>query len=113
MPEFFWRFGRLIADAWYMVTGCRINDFEGYMIVVSTILMIISLVGWIIIDLGNEKDRLEAEESNRDNVPPVPRPAAAQARESVRKQDSSIDITARKPAAGSEERKRDSEQEER
>ena len=81
MPEFFWKFGRIIADAWFLVTGCRINDFEGYMIVVSTLLMLVTLVGWIIIDLGNERDRArDAEESNDSRpipMPQQPRPAPA------------------------------------
>ncbi|GAX83774.1 hypothetical protein CEUSTIGMA_g11199.t1 [Chlamydomonas eustigma] len=64
MPEILWRMGRKVANVWQLISGFRINDFEGYMIIVSSTLILISIVVWIIIDIGNERDRAEAEEAN-------------------------------------------------
>jgi hypothetical protein len=83
MPVMFWRMRREVANVWQLVSGYRINDFEGYMIIVSSILILISIVVWIIIDIGNERDRADAEEAN-EQVLLIPR-ARRESKELTRK----------------------------
>jgi hypothetical protein len=57
LPDIFYSMGQAVADLWEHVTGFAIDRFEGLMIIMTTVLMTISLLTWVVIHAGNESDK--------------------------------------------------------
>ncbi|GLI61187.1 hypothetical protein VaNZ11_003479 [Volvox africanus] len=57
LPIFFVNMGQGVADFVRLTTGMEIPYQEGLMLIISTIVMAISIVLWIIIDVGNRADK--------------------------------------------------------
>mmetsp|Transcript_26330 Transcript_26330/g.57444 ORF Transcript_26330/g.57444 Transcript_26330/m.57444 type:complete len:150 (+) Transcript_26330:212-661(+) len=62
MPEWIAATGRFMVGVVKGTTGWDIPVFEGVMLVVSSLVMFLAIIVWIIIDRGNERDK-QAEES--------------------------------------------------
>ncbi|GIL58544.1 hypothetical protein Vafri_13491 [Volvox africanus] len=57
LPIFFVNMGEGVANFVRLTTGMDIPYQEGLMLIVSTIVMAVSIVLWIIIDVGNRADK--------------------------------------------------------
>ncbi|GIL81643.1 hypothetical protein Vretimale_1291 [Volvox reticuliferus] len=57
LPIFFVNMGQGVANFVRFTTGMDIPYQEGLMLIVSTIVMAVSIVLWIIIDVGNRADK--------------------------------------------------------
>ncbi|KAG2497763.1 hypothetical protein HYH03_004035 [Edaphochlamys debaryana] len=70
LPAFVVQCGQAVADLVYWTTGMRVPYQEGLMLIVSSIVMAVFIVLWVIIDLGNRADKrahmavLEARQPN-------------------------------------------------
>ncbi|PNW73671.1 hypothetical protein CHLRE_13g568000v5 [Chlamydomonas reinhardtii] len=73
--------GQAVADVVKFTTGMEVPYQEGLMLIVSTIVMIVSIVIWIVIDAGNRADK-QAHQAVLD-ARLHPRPTNATSRRSL------------------------------